>query len=250
MRRRRKAQRAKISAIDTRFFEYLHQVKIARLDQINRDVYHYDNITALYRRMSKLEAVGYLAGRYDRTSYVQKMVHLTDKAFREFVSTGGERAVTLKSNAMTHDTGLVDIRHRFLTCPAVMGYHTENSMQCWPEYFDSGVFFWFVQLRSDAVAEIKLPQQTVRFAVEYEASGKDFRRYRDVVHRYYSVKEIPAVLYICGTTAIMKRIMSTETDHFGTEQPKILYTTLQELGHEGQLILTTRKGDRLILGEQ
>lgn len=231
--------------VDYRFFNYLHSVKVALYEQINRDVYGYDNIFSLYKRLRKFKNLG-LVRRYFHEDFARsKVVGLTNLGFTKFVANGTELKTEVGSNAIGHDVGLVEVRHQLMSAANVNAYHTENSLRTWQHYSDEEDFFPYVQMRCDGAVDVSYPEGMVRFAVEYEASAKFSSRYKDVFQRYYQAEEIPLVLYICKHTELMKELILREKRWFDTARPKLFYKTLDDLKQDKTLTFTSRLGERL-----
>ncbi len=235
---------------DEKFFGYLHRVKIATLLQINRDVYDFDKFRNVYQRIATLEKAGLLT----QTSHVafpkQKLITLSRKGFDEFVSTGDERIVELRSDSIAHDVKLVDIRHRFLNSDKVIEYHTENTLQTWLECLNSKELRPYVEARCDAAIKARFPTGEVFLAVEYEASQKFASRIREAINKYYNTDEIPAVLYICADDDIIQRYTQEERRNFAKYDARIYYKTIESFTHDQTLAFKNRDGELLRLGKK
>jgi hypothetical protein len=235
---------------DESFFSYLHQVKIASLFQINRDVYGYEKFRNVYERVATLERVGLLTQACHVALPKQKLVTLSRKGFDEFVSTGDERVVELRSDSIAHDVKLVDIRQRLLNSEKVIEYFTENTLQTWPERLHSEELRPFVEDRCDAAIKARFPTGEVFLAVEYEASRKFATRIRETIGKYYNTEEIPAVLYVCADENILQAHMQEEKRNFSKYDPRIYYKTIENFFHDQTLAFRNREGETLRLGRK
>ena len=186
-----------ISDLDEQFFRYLHAVKISTYDRIKRDVFHGYSLKTVKNRVRNMEKSGLLTS-YKSTALEdgKKMVMLTKKGFNAFVRMGGERRVELKSDSISHDLGLVDIRHKLMRQKKVKQYFTENKLQTWGYGLDKGQYSDFVGLRSDALLEVNAPKGLLYIPVEYEASRKIKSKYVSFVDKYYSREDVPLILLI------------------------------------------------------
>ena len=239
-----------LGAKDETFFGYLHQVKIATLLQINRDIYGYEKFRNMYERIATLERVGLLTQACHVALPKQKLVTLSRKGFDEFVSTGSERVVELRSDSIAHDVKLVDIRHRLLGSEKVIEYHTENTLQTWPECLRSNELRPYVEARCDAAIKARFPTGEVFLAVEYEASRKFSSRIGEAIGKYYNTEEIPAVLYVCADEDILRAHMQEEKRNFSKYDPRIYYKTLENFFHDQTLAFKNRDGETLRLGRK
>ena len=96
MRKIKEPQR--ITQKDIEFFEYLHAVKIATIQQINDHVYRYRVKHVLYKRLRAFEMAGWIEGFYCEVPGARKSMSLTRKGFRRFVANGHEQWLQLKSH--------------------------------------------------------------------------------------------------------------------------------------------------------
>lgn len=232
---------------DEEFFSYLHSIKIATLFQINRDIYRYEKFKSLYKRMAKFEKLGLLTQGCHIAFPKQKLITLSRKGFDEFVGNGDERVVELKSDSISHDVTLVDIRHRLLRAGKVIDYHTENSLQTWRENLNAELRP-YVEARSDAAIKAEFSSGKPFLAVEYEANRKFASRIAEVVSKYYNTDEIPAVLYICKDEEIIEHHLREERKNFSQYDARIYYKTLESFSHDQTLAFKNRDGEVLRLG--
>jgi len=232
---------------DYEFFHYLHTVKVALLEQINRDVYGYQKPNTLRKRIQKFESLG-LVRCYSHPAYhPRKIMSLTPKGFDQFLSDGTRIRMELASGSIAHDIDLVDVRSCFLQNQNVVEYLTENCLQSYPLYRDSDEFYPFAAVRSDAVAVVRFPEGDVRFAVEYEASSKYSSRCLDRFRRYYRSQEIAFVLYVCKTEKLMKELMRREKRLAEGMTPKLFFKTLTDLKTDSSMTFSNRLGEMLVI---
>ena len=99
---------------DRELFRYLHQAKVATVEQINRDIYQHPKINTVYWRLLLLQKLGLVRSCHHHALGKKKVVSLTERGFKEFVADGTERTVELKSQTLLHDLALVDVKFHLL----------------------------------------------------------------------------------------------------------------------------------------
>jgi len=152
-----------------------------------------------------------------------------------------------------HDLDLVDIAHRMKQSQKVKTYISENVLQTEGEYIpveSSNDLRSFKEARPDGVVEVTLRSGTYLLALEYEANRKRSKRYEQLFRTYYRQEKIQAVLYICKTREILKRVSAIEKRLFPEHTPLFFYTTLSELHQPSSLVFQDWKERKLILQEE
>ncbi len=235
---------------DEDLFDYLHEVKIATLVQINRDVYGYEKFKTLYKRIAKFEKLGFLTQSCHVAFPKQKLISLTRQGFDEFLGNGDERIIELKSDSIAHDLNLVDIRHRLLNADKVIDFFSENALQTWKKYSENTDLRPYVEARCDAALKAQFSNGDVLLAVEYEANRKYISRIDEVVAKYYNTNDIPAVLYICSDEQIVQEHIQAENRRFSKYDARIYYKTFENFVHDQTLAFKNRDGEVLRLGNK
>ena len=234
-----------IEKLDIEFFNYLHAVKVATIDQINDNVYEYKTLNGLYKRLRKLEHFRFIRGVAHPEAYPKKIFSLTRYGFNKYVSDGAEERVQLTSDSISHDLELGNIRRRFLNDGIATCYFTENSLNARQNLNTSPELFPYAQIGCDGIAEIPVGKGTIRFAVEYEANAKFWNRYDEILDRYYSNHGIPFVIYISGKGQILSTLKSKDKVLFGDQEPKVFYSSLNQFLYGDTVDLTNRDGKEL-----
>ncbi|POB14799.1 hypothetical protein [Halobacteriovorax sp. DA5] len=242
-----KKTKIEINQKDVDFFFYLHSVKASRTDQIGRDAYPHLGRWALYKRLQRLEQTGLIQGQISASSNYKKVFSITRKAFKRYLSSTDVKRKELKSDAIKHDTGLVDIRHAFLRVERVSKFIPENSLQTWPSTYFGEEITPFIECGSDGVIEVTIGDRSVFLAVEYELSLKSNVRYQDLVAKYYSKGQVPRVLYIVETQTDLDKIMSIEKQADKKERAKFFYTTFDKLVQKQVVKFKNWKGEVMSL---
>ena len=219
----------KLTYDDLRLFPLLYEQKVMTTKQINRDVYGMKSIRSLSNRLKRFEDAKIIQAGYSQVRYPEKVFSLTQKGYKNFIENGEECRIQLKSDSIDHDLALVDIRHRLLKDDIANQFITENTLQTWRCFSDDQRYFPYIGLKCDGVMEVLFSDESVRFALEYEANTKTWARYGDILGRYYRDKSVPFVLFICEGRALMTRIMGAERKQFSKEKPKAFYVELADL---------------------
>lgn len=237
---------------DKKLFRYLHQTKVATAIQINRDIYRYDKINTLYHRLALLQKLGFIRSISHQSLPKVKILNLSDKGFRDFVSDGTERLVELKSQAILHDLALVDIRYCLLKSDKVTRFLTENELRTWNDHWQSEMLSSFIDVRCDGVAFTQLTGGSVTLAVEYESSCKSNGRVDEIVAKYYRNGDIPGVLFVCEDDEVQGLFVSSETKFLkekgASGNNKFFYTKLENLLSDPAMAFTDVEGNKLKLG--
>ncbi|MBT4761942.1 MAG: hypothetical protein HOO06_09620 [Bdellovibrionaceae bacterium] len=222
--------------IDIRFIKYLHAMKVATYAQATRDIYlgyHQDSVG---KRIRKMESNKLLQSSRARVLLNGKcVVHLSKKGFLQFVRRGDEQRVELKSDSVAHDLTLVDLRNAFLKSKQVKRYLSENELQTWGHSLCDAAYSSFVNLNSDAVVDIQFTKGILRVPVEYEAHQKSDERYEKVLNKYYNSDETEVVLFVCGSSQIMNKVIGLEKLKYKVEQPKFFYSLADNILKNGSM---------------
>ncbi len=233
---------------DIDFFFYLHSLKVANTDQIQRDAYPESKKWMLYKRLQFFQREGLIHGFIYSEAGQKKFYSLTRKAFLKYLPSSQPKRNELRSDAVQHDLGLVEIRHAMMKLNRVSSYHAENTLQTWPISSLGERYEPFVRCNSDAVVEVKVNGKTYMFALEYELSLKNELRYRDIVSKYYMESNIPRVIYIVENSDDLDRIVSIEREADKEKKAKFYYTTFKQLVQNQNPTFTNWQNEVMTLG--
>lgn len=239
---RKKKRNLILSEWDKKLFVYLHQRKVALMEQINRDLPKFKDINSTRIRLYKLKKAGFLKAHYSNDHPKKIALSITKKTFSDFINNGDCIRKELGSGKVEHDLALVDIRHIISKSEQVKQYLSENELQSFDTYYSGKTFSPFIRLRTDAVIEHRPRDISYWVAIEYEASKKSLGRYKELLRSYYSAVDIPAVLYICESNQIQNMIMREEKLLKPKEGFKFYYKTLEELKLDPSLTFTRQDG--------
>ncbi|MCT4641501.1 MAG: hypothetical protein N4A33_04330 [Bacteriovoracaceae bacterium] len=237
-------KRISITNWEIDLFNYLHENKVATVDQIFRDLPKYKTRKSLIWRLWKLKKLGYLTGQYNTDHNGLNVYNLTKKTFRRFISKDRFVRMELKSNSVLHDIELVDIRHKIMNMIKVNEYYTENFHQAW-EYIN----FDFGTPIPDTIIDVNKKDGKYIFGIEYEASAKSKKRYEDIIRSYYNEEKIHFVIYICKTESLLKKIQKIEHKLYPTKYKRLFYVTLDEFYSNKDFIIKNSHGFTVNLNE-
>lgn len=221
--------RIEVTERDIDLFRYLHERKIATIDQIGRDCYATLRRPGLYQRLLRLEKEKLIQGFISSSTDNKKVYNLTRLCFKSYVQDGEVKRNELKSDSIKHDLGLVDIGHVLLKSKFITQYQTENSLQTWPIKILGEKFEPFVRNNSDAAIELVVNGVQLHFALEYEIALKKNERYYDKIRNYYNESGITRVLYVLKDEASINLLMELETVIDETKRGKFYYTHFAKL---------------------
>ena len=133
------------------------------------------------------------------------------------------------SECPLHDISLNDIRQAFEARNAVHNYYTENVLQTCPDYKSDEKFRQFVQLNSDAMAEVDSSVGVLNLAIEFDTVYKSNIRYLKKIKAYYFSHRVDGVLYICANENILSRLLKVDSKVAERHRRKpLLYFALLE----------------------
>lgn len=156
------------------------------------------------------------------------MLYLTKSGFLNYVSEGEELQVCLKSEAKLHDLQLNDLRAALMHSPKIISYSTENQIQTWGDQNEQ-IPIDIVSLRSDAVAQLKISNETYLTAVELELSDKVMKRYENLVKSYYQTESIDLVLYVAKNKRVLNKLAGIEANFVDGGEAKFFYSLIDPI---------------------
>lgn len=235
-----------ITETDERLFRYLYGFKVATADQLKRDIYTSHSKRSINRRVSKLIECGFLEISRHETTRSQRVISITPWTFKNYIETGAEHRMELKSAMIEHDLDLLDIAAILKQSEQVLDYYPENIIKahCVPE-LEQHTFL--NNIHPDALVKVEVKNGTFMFPLEYENSRKFMNRYEELFNRYYSHNDIPAVLYICSSESLLRRVQNIEAKFIAGQRPKFCYKLFPDLKQDTSLKFTTLNGQPLHL---
>lgn len=230
---------------------YLFRNKVATYKQIHEDLFADVKKSVVSRHLGKLlkdkrvtKSLFSLKGKFTQTYALDER----SADFLDFCNQEEMARHQIQSGTVEHDLHLVDLRRRFIKSPSVLAYHSENEMQCLPEYRKDLRFAPFIELKSDAVIEVPLKKGPTLVPVELELSQKVMSRYEEKISDYYKWPEIRGVLFISGTRGIEEMVRHCEQEKKAEGSSKFFFTSLQEvMAAEKEVTFTSISGEKFIL---
>ena len=217
---------------DFQILRFLFQQKIASLNTVWNFFFTHTSRNSCTKRMQKLITYG-LVGKtgYNKDSKrLQVAYYLTQKGYRVIKDNLCllRDTATFKSDSIEHDIQLSEIREKVSKLNSVERYYSENAIK----NLDLGVFEEKIRpykvLRSDAVLELNLEDESFFVALEYERERKQESKYRRKIRDYYLESSALAAFYICKEPAIIKTIRKVDKEVSQKfDNPKI-YTILEK----------------------
>lgn len=233
---------------DKSLMAYLHSVKVATYEQIKKEIYPDYHIRSVCNRIYRLENNKLVQGLCNRSiQNGERLISLTKKGFKHFVSNGEEERIELKSDATTHDLGLVNIRSLFKRFHEVENYYTENEIQTWGRNGYEYSLSNFVKFNSDAIVHLKKEDLSLLVPLEYEITQKVANRISDMVKCYYRDSEVVLVFFLSHENHILNAVKNEEIKIFKGDKSKFFYSLLHKNISCDSLVLETVKGHKLRL---
>ena len=243
-----KLKKMMLKKSDERLMKYLQAVKIATYEQIKRDIYPDYHLRSVCNRIYKLEDNKLVQGVCNRSiQNGERLISLTKKGFKYFVSNGGEERIELKSDAASHDLGLVNIRALFRGFQEIESYYTENEIQTWGRNGYGYSLSSLVKFNSDAVVLFQRKELSLLVPLEYEVTQKVASRTSEMVKRYYRDSNIILVFFLSHENSILNAVKKAEGEVLKRDKPKFFYSLLHKEIFCESLLLETVKGHKLRL---
>ena len=133
----------------------------------------------------------------------------------------------------------------------MQSYYTENVLQSCDEYRDNKKFRPFVELNSDAMAEVDSKIGVLNLAIEFDATHKSKQRYSQKIDDYYVEYGIDRVLYVCANRYILHAMLRIDKEASERHEcePKLYFALLDGVtGAIGELTFTNAKGGIFVVG--
>ena len=198
---------------DFKLMRSLFENKIANREQINKQFFNNVSVNTVNRRLRKLVDIGLIirtpamvGGRAIYGYCLSQKGLIKIKPMLPYQV----KTKTTLSECPLHDIALNDIRQVFETKSAVQSYYTENVLQTCEEFKLSKQFRSFVELNSDAMAEVNTKVGALNLAVEFDTIHKNKDRYEQKISAYYTKRGVDGVLYICASKHILNRLLKID----------------------------------------
>ena len=145
------------------------------------------------------------------------------------------------SECPSHDIALNGIRQAFEAKSTVQRYYTENVLQSCGEYRDDEKFQPFIELNSDAMAEVDTRIGVLNLAIEFDATHKSKQRYSQKIDDYYIEYGVDGVLYICVNKYILRVLLRVDEEVAKRHEcePKLYFALLDDVTGAGEKMTFT-----------
>lgn len=239
-------KRVVLTARDKKLFNYLLRNKVATVKQIQRDVFLNCSVQGVHKRLAKLQSYKFLCANYVKELNGALVYSVSKEGCREVF--GGEGifpSPPLRSGSILHDLWLLEIRKRLSEFKMVEKVFSENDLQLGDNSHDETLEA-IRDVQADGAVILRVDNQKVFFALEYEANLKFFRRYKDFFLRYNLEDQIEAVFFVAADKILQKKIMARERALNSNSPGKIFYLSWEDVQSErGAWIFQNVFGDTL-----
>ena len=240
----RNTERVILSERDFKIMCSLFENKVMSREQIGRQFFNGASKQAVSRRLRKLVDLGLIT----RTSVIVGHGAIYGYSIRPrgLVKIKPMLAYEVKSTSSLsdcplHDIALNDIRKVFESKSAVQHYYTENVLQTSTDLQREAKFRPFVELNSDAMAEVDTKVGILNLAIEFDTTCKSKSRYLHKLNAYYGKRGIDGVLYVCASEHILNTLLKIDKEVSGRRRchPR-MYLSLYEnvIGNREELTFT------------
>lgn len=198
---------------DFKLMRALFENKIANREQINKHFFHNVSVNTVNRRLRKLVDIGLIVripvmvgGRAIYGYCLSRKGLIKIKPMLPYKV----KTKTTLSECPLHDFALNDIRQAFEARSAVQSYYTENVLQTCSYLNSNKKFRSFVELNSDAMAEVTTKVGALNLAIEFDTIHKNKDRYQQKINAYYVKRGVDGVLYICASKHILNLLLKID----------------------------------------
>ena len=232
---------------DMRIMRSLFEGKVMKREQIGNQFFPDVSKDTVNRRLRKISRLGLIKRKpIEEEQRFFYGYSLTQKGLAEIKPTlpYEVKAMRASSECPLHDIALNDIRQAFEAKPTVQRYYTENVMQSCDEYHSDRKFKPFIELNSDAMAEVNTRIGVLNLAIEFDATHKSRHRYRQKVNDYYVEHGVDGVLYICAHKYILRALLGVDKEVSERHQcdHKLYFALLDDVtGAVGEMAFTNAR---------
>ena len=237
-----------LSERDLKLMCSLFENKIASRDQINKQFFHGVSVNTVNRRLRKLVGLGLITRVAAMVSgrvicgYCLSRKGLTK--IKPMLPYKVKTKTTL-SDCPLHDIALNDIRQAFEAKDTVQSYYTENVLQTCTGFKSDRQFRPFVELNSDAMAEVNSKVGVLNLAIEFDTTVKSKDRYRQKVDAYYVKRGVDGVLYVSASKHILNTLLKIDKEVADRHRrkPKVYLAMLGDvIGEQDEMTFTNAIG--------
>ena len=245
-------QKVIITPRDRDLFLYLFQNKIANVQQIKRDLFPKVAMQTMYVRLGKLRKAGWIESTpYMERKTISSYFNVTPECVKHHLEESIEvKGGSFKSDSISHDLKLNDIRKYFLGKKRIKSYFTENELVSNNDLKENRKIASYGSTRVDAVVRVEAKNGDLcHLGMEYEHTLKSKKRCREKVRRYYLRPQAEVILFIYRSKSIYNCFKKVEED-FAQQyrRPKLFFLSLKEVTSENhEVIFRNIHGDRVCI---
>ena len=246
-RARNKIRKVVLCERDRQIMHLLFENKVMSREQINKKFFPDVSSQTVNSRLRKIMRLGLIKRKpLELDHKVFYVYSLTQRGLAEIkpMLLYEIKAMRSSSECPLHDLSLNNIRVAFEAKNAVQNYYTENVLQTCTGFKSDRQFRPFVELNSDAMAEVDTRIGVLNLAIEFDTAHKSKDRYRQKVNAYYVKRGVDGVLYVCANKHILNVLHKVDREVSDRHKCKHkLYFALLEnvTGAEGGLTFTNAK---------
>src|SRR3989338_5754125 len=217
---------------DREIFRFIYESLYVTIPQVHRAVFKdLDPITATVR-LFQLHHGEYLK----KLKYGCTLLKLTRKALneisdQEYYVIDKNRYVRQKvrTHQIGHDLGVIDAKIILKESPIISNWVPSLDLFSYQykEFYDDKI-----PKIPDAVFDLKVGDKILKVALEYEMTQKESRRYRMILERYYTAKNVDLLFYIVSTSQLKKTLLDIGKD-------KLKELAQRKITHQNILFVTT-----------
>ena len=219
---------------DWRIMRLLFENKIVSRDQIHEQFFPDATKNIVNRRLRQITSIDFIKRK--SIAVGRKIIYgysLTQHGLAKVKPTlpYEVKSVRSSSECPLHDIALNDIREVFKTKASVKSYYTENVLQTCDDYQDNERFQPFIELNSDAMAEVNSKVGVLNLAIEFDTTCKSKSRYVKKINAYYEHQEVDGVLYICVNDYILNALIKVDKEVSERHEcdPKLYFALLEDV---------------------
>ena len=242
-----KSRKVVLCKRDRQIMHLLFESKVMSREQINNQFFPDVSSQTVNSRLRKITSLGLIKRKPLELDHKVFFVYsLTQRGLAEIkpMLPYEIKAMRSSSECPIHDLSLNNIRVAFEGKDAVQNYYTENVLQTCTSFKSDRQFRPFVELNSDAMAEVDTRIGVLNLAIEFDTAHKSKDRYRQKVNAYYVKRGVDGVLYICANKHILNILhkVDTEVSDRHKRKHKLYFALLENVtGATGELTFTNAK---------
>lgn len=242
--------RLAITERDKAILLYLFRNKVVSRTQMHNFFFRDSSLKAVTQRLSKLSRYGLIKSIYfEQNKRPHRAYNIENKGL-DLITHCLPYQIHEKqyvSDSIEHDLVLSEINFHMEKLSMIKEVWTEAELQSYKEAFHSQSLLPFVDLMSDRACLVDGKNGARYLALEYERTLKKYSRNRNKLDSYYQHSTIPAVLYVCETSGIMKSLMQVDENLCKDRISKMYFCLMDDVRKSPEKIIFQRYDDRQLI---